>query len=186
MIINKEKILKAFETENCMAVDSLLDDNILNFLKSVFKEENLTTQKVLNESSLEKNLCNEKIKLKLSIIFNTKNFISFGSKLFKKNVVGCIQRVYIQDKYSKGLTWHDDRKDGRRVGAIRIELSDNEYLGGAFLYRERETLKTKEFTRSQFGNAVIFRLEDHFEHMVESVEGDGTRKSIVIFFIEKD
>lgn len=179
-----EKVISDFENTVYIELEKLLDENILNFLKDLFDRDDFKKADLLKGTSTELNLQNTVISMKLIMLFTRSEFLSFASKAIGKEVVNVETRVYYQDRHSKGLIWHNDKLNERRIGAIRIDLSEDEYQGGDFLIRTRGEKDLIGRVKSKgFGKTLIFRIEEDLEHMVTNVEGEGIRRSLVIFLL---
>jgi len=71
--------------------------------------------------------------------------------------------------------WHADTVQGRRVG-LSINLGEPSFSGGALRLRRRPAREPHfEYANTGAGDAVIFRIDDSLEHVVDRVESGGPR-----------
>lgn len=75
------------------------------------------------------------------------------------------------------LDWHDDQVDPTRRLAITINLTEDDYEGGLFALRSRESgLILTSHRHDRLGAALIFEVSDRFEHRILPVTAGGPRR----------
>lgn len=171
--------IQIYKSQGCVRLPDSLDRAVLDLLTNSFKEK-FEKRFILDDLSSEYTLTNPLLKTKLNYIFNSPQFLLKMSELTGAQITFTKQRLYYVDQTCVPLPWHDDSydKDGR-IAAIRFELSDAAYEGGAFFFKDEEKVYT--FEQFQLGESVLFKVEfGTCFHQVSSVL-KGQRKSLVVF-----
>jgi Coenzyme PQQ synthesis protein D (PqqD)/2OG-Fe(II) oxygenase superfamily len=98
--------------------------------------------------------------------------------------IGCFTgRIYrMVARRGVELTWHDDALDDLKLVAISANLSDGRYRGGILQIREKSRHACEVVPNLGFGDAIIFRVAEHLEHRVTSVEGKIPKTALTGWF----
>lgn len=81
------------------------------------------------------------------------------------------------------IDWHDDDLPARRLGFV-LNLSAAPFVGGAFQLRRKGTVDLLcDFIHERPGTAMIFDVNDDFEHRVLPITQGGPRRMFSGWFI---
>ena len=168
-----------FHKNGCVKLHSLFSDPFLSILKNGYSLETEKRSLLENHSS-EITVIDKVLNARISIILNSPEFIKLISDFTNENILKAKHRLYYIDNTCVSLPWHDDSySSDNRVAAMRLELSDEIYTGGDFVFRNENS--EHRFSNLKFGEAVIFKVQSQkMYHKVESVL-DGKRKSLSLF-----
>lgn len=116
-------------------------------------------------------------------------------KLFRaiERLTGCEQvacfsgRIYRRPPSSDYFNrWHTDLADDGRMIALSINLTPGQYRGGALQIRSSQSRELLcEVHNSGYGDALIFPVDERFEHRVCEVEGTTAKTALAGWFRSK-
>ena len=93
------------------------------------------------------------------------------------------QRPPSKDYFNR---WHTDVTDEGRMIALSINLSREPYLGGALQIRSKDTRELLcEVDNPNYGDALIFPIDEQFQHRVCEVEGTTAKTALAGWFKSK-
>jgi hypothetical protein len=82
-------------------------------------------------------------------------------------------------------SWHDDDMHGRLI-AMSINLSSGPYAGGTLEIRDSQSKKVlSRVSKTNPGDAVLFRIAPGLQHKVSSLRGDVPRTTYAGWFTSK-
>ncbi len=168
-----------FMANGCVKLPVFFNETFISLLVKGYSLEE-KKRDLLEGYSSEVSVMDKVFNARVSIALNSAEFRESISNLLDIKIKLTKHRVYYIDKDCISLPWHDDSyaKDNR-VAAMRFELSDEQYSGGDFLFRNNG--QEFKFNNLSFGESVIFKVQsDIMYHKVESVTS-GKRKSLSIF-----
>jgi len=91
-------------------------------------------------------------------------------------------RVYRRLPGAHHDSWHSDLVRDRAVG-MSVNLSRDRYDGGLFEIRRQDAgVLSGSIANVGFGDAILFRLADGFEHRVTDVTGDAPKTAFAGWF----
>ncbi|HKP37231.1 MAG TPA: 2OG-Fe(II) oxygenase [Pyrinomonadaceae bacterium] len=96
-------------------------------------------------------------------------------------------RIYRRPPASEYFNrWHTDVNDEGRMIALSINLSTQPYSGGALHIRSSKTKELLgEVENPRYGDALIFFVDERFEHRVGRVEGETAKTALAGWFRSK-
>jgi hypothetical protein len=159
-----------------------LPSNVSGFIDKGFK---LSFEKrEILDGATEYTLVDKIFLLKLSVIFNNREFLSLMSRLLGKPVKYTKQRVYWNNSECQELGWHDDNSAKElRVGVIRFEWSDSPYKGGDVHFRDDFKNKEVVLDPIEKGESYFMDIQlGRYFHRLDKVRA-GQRKSLIIFLV---
>ena len=116
-------------------------------------------------------------------------------KLFRaiEQITGCARivcfsgRIYRRPASSTYFNrWHTDITDEGRMIALSINLNAEAYQGGALQIRAAETHHVLcEVYNRNYGDAIIFPVDEKFEHRVCEVESGAAKTALAGWFRSK-
>jgi 2OG-Fe(II) oxygenase superfamily len=116
-------------------------------------------------------------------------------KLFRaiEKITGCEQiacfsgRIYRRPASSIYFNrWHTDITDEGRLIALSINLNTEPYEGGALQIRSTATREVlREVYNRNYGDAIIFPVDEKFEHRVCEVESGASKTALAGWFRSK-
>ncbi len=119
------------------------------------------------------------------------NFLLNDQELFAliEGITGCSPigsfagRVYRMVPGSGHFdSWHSDFGEYRML-ALTINLSKETYQGGTLEIRQRATQsKLRQIPNTEFGHAILFRLDSKLEHRVTNIEGNVPKTAFAGWF----
>ena len=175
-----------FERQHWLLLPGFLDSPLLNLLQLKLDE---TDYRVVDrETGVELRPVDCTAYLAAELLLN-------NPKLFRaiELMTGCARiacfsgRIYRRPPTSDYFNrWHNDVTDEGRMIALSINLSAEAYNGGALQIRSsasRELLC--ELQNPGYGDAVIFAVDERFEHRVCQVEGIKAKTALAGWFRSK-
>ncbi len=81
-------------------------------------------------------------------------------------------------------SWHSDTKRGRLLG-LSINLSETPFTGGELQVRHRKSRELHQSQATEFGDALLFRIDPEFEHRGLPVTGTAPKCSFAGWFAEQ-
>ena len=107
-----------------------------------------------------------------------------------ESIAGCpalgsfFGRVYRMDpEAGHHDAWHDDYDEGNRMVALSVNLSPLPYQGGVLELRERGSGRMlRAVANTGPGDAVLFRIDQRFEHRVTDVVGSASKTAFAGWF----
>jgi hypothetical protein len=116
-------------------------------------------------------------------------------KLFRaiEQITGCqgiacfSGRIYRRPASSTYFNhWHTDITDEGRMIALSINLNTESYEGGALQIRSAKTHEVlSEVDNRNYGDAIIFPVDERFEHRVCEVESGAAKTALAGWFRSK-
>jgi 2-oxoglutarate-Fe(II)-dependent oxygenase superfamily protein len=116
-------------------------------------------------------------------------------KLFRaiEQITGCERiacfsgRIYQRPASSTYFNrWHTDISDEGRMIALSINLNTETYEGGALQIRSAQTHEVlSEVHNRNYGDAIIFPVDERFEHRVCEVESGAAKTALAGWFRSK-
>jgi 2-oxoglutarate-Fe(II)-dependent oxygenase superfamily protein len=103
------------------------------------------------------------------------------------HIACCSGRIYRRPASSTYFNrWHTDITDEGRMIALSINLNAKPYEGGALQIRSAKTHKILcEVSNRNYGDAIIFPVDEEFEHRVCEVESGATKTALAGWFRSK-
>jgi hypothetical protein len=172
-----------FKKQQWLLLPKFFDERLLNLLLAKLEE---TDYRIVDrETGVELRPVDCTAYLAAELLLNTPN-------LFRaiRRVTGCgpiasfSGRVYRRppsDGYFN--RWHNDVTDEGRMIALSINLTPEPYEGGALQIRSAATRELVcEVPNPKFGDALIFPVDERFEHRVCKVEGTVAKTALAGWF----
>ncbi|HTR60739.1 MAG TPA: 2OG-Fe(II) oxygenase [Candidatus Binataceae bacterium] len=83
--------------------------------------------------------------------------------------------------------WHTDVPHFRRHVCLTMNLSSEEFRGGAFMLRDRESKRVlADIMNTGLGDALIFRIDPALEHRVADIEGKKPKTAYAGWFVSDE
>ena len=95
-------------------------------------------------------------------------------------------RVYQMLNGSKNsFSWHPDTDSGKRF-ALTVNISPTHFEGGDLWIRHKPTGHIEKIHNSGNGDAVLFLIDENYEHCVQPVHGDHPKYAVSGWYFDRD
>lgn len=176
----------AFVEQHWLLLPNFLDTRLLQIIETKLEETEYCT--VDRETGVELRPIDCTAYLATELLLNS-------PKLFRaiEQITGCDQiacfsgRIYRRPASSTYFNrWHTDINDEGRMIALSINLNAEPYEGGALQIRAAETRELLcEVYNRNYGDAIIFPVDERFEHRVCKVESGAAKTALAGWFRSK-
>jgi len=180
------KLRTAFEKHYWVLLPNFLDRPLLDLIKKKLNETEYCV--VDRETGIELRPIDCTAYLAVELLLNS-------PKLFRaiEQITGCARiacfsgRIYQRPASSTYFNrWHTDITDEGRMIALSINLNVEPYEGGALQIRSAKTHKIlSEIYNRCYGDAIIFPVDEKFEHRVGEVESGAAKTALAGWFRSK-
>ena len=177
---------KAFVEQHWVLLPNFLDRPLLDLIQKKLNETEYCV--VDRETGIELRPLDCTAYLAAELLLNS-------PKLFRaiEEITGCAQiacfsgRIYRRPANSTYFNrWHTDITDECRMIALSINLNAEPYEGGALQIRSAKTHKIlSEVYNRCYGDAIIFPVDERFEHRVGEVESGAAKTALAGWFRSK-
>lgn len=175
-----------FVAQHWLLLRNFLDTRLLELIKKKLEETEYCV--VDRETGVELRPIDCTAYLATELLLNS-------PKLFRaiEQITGCAQiacfsgRIYRRPASSTYFNrWHTDVTDEGRMIALSINLNAEPYEGGALQIRSAKTHEVlSEVHNRNYGDAIIFPVDEKFEHRVCEVESGAAKTALAGWFRSK-
>jgi hypothetical protein len=121
----------------------------------------------------------------LNFALNTPEFLALIRRITRNPEItwfgGRVYRMAPDADHS--FDWHDDLGLSGLLVGMSINLSPRPYEGGVFKLRDESSRRVLcEWSNTDLGSAVLFRISDKLKHMVTRVEGNEPKTAFAGWF----
>jgi hypothetical protein len=172
-----------FEEQHWLLLPNFADSALLDLLERKLNETEY--QVIDRETGVELRPIDCTAYLATELLLNSPRLFRAIEGLTGCATIACFSgRIYRRPAGSEYFNrWHTDVTDEGRMIALSINLSKQPYEGGTLQIRSSET---KELLCSVenpgYGDALIFPVEERFEHRVGRVEGQTSKTALAGWF----
>jgi len=176
----------AFVQQHWLLLPSFLDTPLLDLIQKILCESEYRV--VDRETGVELRPIDCTPYLAVELLLNS-------PKLFRaiEQITGCEHvasfsgRIYRRPASSTYFNrWHTDITDEGRMIALSINLNAEPYEGGALQIRSAATQEVLcEVYNRNYGDAIIFPVDEKFEHRVCEVESGAAKTALAGWFRSK-
>jgi hypothetical protein len=175
-----------FERQNWLLLPNFLDAPLLDLIQRKLGE---TEYRVVDrETGVELRPIDCTAYLATELLLNTPKLFRAIEQLTGCDPVACFSgRIYRRppnsDYYNR---WHTDLAEDGRMIALSINLTPESYRGGALQIRSSQSRELLcEVHNSVYGDALIFPVDERFQHRVSKVEGITAKTALAGWFRSK-
>ena len=175
-----------FDRQHCIQLRGLLDADVFGFIQRQIDHAEFVDK---THENIGVELCMTD-NAALNLLF----FLSNDDRFFQlvRELTGCdrigafMGRVYRMVPGTGHYdSWHNDCVAHRMIG-MSVNLSPQIYAGGVFQLRERRSQEIlTEAPNTGPGDAILFRIADHVEHRVTSVDGAVPKTAFAGWFVSE-
>jgi hypothetical protein len=175
-----------FEEQHWLLLPNFADSALLDLLERKLNE---TEYRVVDrETGVELRPIDCTAYLATELLLNSPGLFRAIEGLTGCATIACFSgRIYRRppsDEYFN--RWHTDITDEGRMIALSINLSKQPYDGGTLQIRLSETKGLLcEVENPGYGDALIFQVDEKFEHRVGRVEGNSDKTALAGWFRSK-
>jgi 2-oxoglutarate-Fe(II)-dependent oxygenase superfamily protein len=177
---------KQFEGQHWLLLPNFADADLLNLIERKLTE---TEYRVVDrETGVELRPVDCTAYLATELLLNSPRLFRAIEGLTRCEAIACFSgRIYRRPPSSEYFNrWHTDVTGEGRMIALSINLSPEPYDGGALEIRSSKTKELIcEVQNPGYGDAVIFPVDERFEHRVTRVEGKTPKTALAGWFRSK-
>jgi len=175
-----------FERQHWLLLPDFLDAPLLDLIQRKLGE---TEYRVVDrETGVELRPIDCTAYLATELLLNSPKLFRAIEQLTGCDTVACFSgRIYRRPPSSDYFNrWHTDLADDGRMIALTINLTPEPYRGGALQIRSSRSRELLcEVHNSAYGDALIFPVDERFEHRVGQVEGTTAKTALAGWFRSK-
>jgi hypothetical protein len=175
-----------FERQHWLLLPNFLDAPLLDLIQRKLGETDYCV--VDRETGVELRPIDCTAYLATELLLNSPKLFRAIEQLTGCDPVACFSgRIYRRPPSSDYFNrWHTDLADDGRMIALSINLTSEPYRGGALQIRCSQTRELLcEVHNSAYGDALIFPVDERFEHRVSEVEGTAAKTALAGWFRSK-
>lgn len=180
------QLREQFEQQHWLLLPNFLDRPLLDLIQQKLGE---TDYRVVDrETGVELRPVDCTAYLATELLLNSRKLFRAIEWLTGCSRIACFSGRIYQRPPSKDYfnRWHTDVTDEGRMIALSINLSREPYLGGALQIRSTHTRELLcEVDNPNYGDALIFPIDEQFQHRVCEVEGRMPKTALAGWFRSK-
>lgn len=174
-----------FEQQNWFRLPAILDREMWETTQEQLETGNFEekTSRLYRELTVS----DSALPFALLLLLNNAQLFKIVEQITGCGHIGCFRgRIYRNlPGANHHVAWHTDLNETRLV-ALTINLNTEPYQGGMLTIREAKTKRIlSEVTNSEFGDAILFRIDERLEHRVSDVEGKVAKTALAGWFESK-
>jgi hypothetical protein len=178
-----DSLRQHFQLHHYIRLPKLLSEELLEEFHQQI--ENSEWQERIHEHiGVEVCLADPGIAALLNFLWNDQEFFRLIERITGCERIGSFDgRVYRMIPNSGHYdSWHTDNGEDRLV-ALSMNLTKDLYQGGVLQIRHQSSLEPPtQVPNTEFGNAIVFRIESGFEHRITSIEGSTAKTAFAGWF----
>lgn len=177
---------KNYEQRHWLLLRNFLDQALLELIQEKLAETEFCV--IDRETGVEMRPIDCTSYLATELLLNTPQLFRAIEQLTGCERIACFSgRIYRRLPNSDYFNrWHTDITDEGRLIALSINLSEQPYTGGALQIRSSKSHEVLcEVHNSGYGDALIFPVNERFEHRVGRVDGDTAKTALAGWFRSK-
>lgn len=172
-----------FQRQHWLLLPKFFDEQLLNLLLAKLQE---TDYRIVDrETGVELRPVDCTAYLAAELLLNTPSLFRAIRRVTGCDPIACFSGRIYRRPPSDGYfnRWHTDVTDEGRMIGLSINLTPEPYEGGALQIRLAGTRELVcEVNNPGFGDALIFPIDERFEHRVCEVEGTVTKTALAGWF----
>jgi hypothetical protein len=172
-----------FQKYHFFRLPKLLSEELLEeFYRQI--ENSKWQERIHEDIGVEVCLADPGIAALMNFLWNDQEFFHFIERITGCERIGSFDgRVYRMIPNSGHYdSWHTDHGEHRLV-ALSMNLTKDVYQGGVLQIRHRSSLEPPtQAPNTEFGSAIVFRIESGFEHRVTNIEGSVPKTAFAGWF----
>lgn len=181
-----DRLREQFKYQHWLLLPNFLDRALLDLIQQKLGE---TEYRVVDrETGVELRPVDCTAYLATELLLNSPKLFRAIERITGCSRIACFSgRIYrrppSKDYFNR---WHSDVTDEGRMIALSINLSREPYLGGALQIRSTDTRELLcEVDNPNYGDALIFPIDERFQHRVCEVEGTTAKTALAGWFRSK-
>ena len=177
---------KAFATHHWLLLPNFLDTGLLGLVEKKLRETEYCV--VDRETGVELRPIDCTAYLAAELLLNNPKVFRAMEQITGCERIACFSgRIYRRPASSTySNRWHTDISDEGRMLALSINLNAEPYEGGALQIRSAKTHEILcEVYNRGYGDAIIFPVDEKFEHRVCEVAGGAAKTALAGWFRSK-
>jgi hypothetical protein len=175
-----------FDEQHWLLLPNFADSALLDLLDRKLIETEY--QVVDRETGVELRPIDCTAYLAAELLLNSPQLFRGIERLTGCATIACFSgRIYRRPASSEYFNrWHTDVNDDGRMIALSINLSKEPYEGGALQIRSAESKQLLcRVANPRYGDALVFPVDERFEHRVGQVEGNTAKTALAGWFRSK-
>jgi len=177
---------KTFVEQHWLVLPNFLDARLLELIAK--KLEGAEYRVVNRETGVELRPSDCTLYLATELLLNSPSLFRAIEQITGCARIACFSgRIYRRPASSTYFNrWHTDITDEGRMIALSINLNPERYKGGALQIRSAKTHEILcEVYNHNYGDAIIFPVDEEFEHRVCEVESGAAKTALAGWFRSK-
>jgi len=177
---------KTFVEQHWLVLPNFLDARLLELIAK--KLEGAEYRVVNRETGVELRPSDCTLYLATELLLNSPSLFRAIEQITDCARIACFSgRIYRRPASSTYFNrWHTDITDEGRMIALSINLNPERYKGGALQIRSAKTHEILcEVYNHNYGDAIIFPVDEEFEHRVCEVESGAAKTALAGWFRSK-
>ena len=177
---------KTFVEQHWLLLPNFLDARLLELIAK--KLEGVEYRVVDRETGVELRPIDCTAYLATELLLNSPSLFRAIEQITGCARIACFSgRIYRRPASSNYFNrWHTDITDEGRMIALSINLNPERYKGGALQIRSAKTHEILcEVYNHNYGDAIIFPVDEEFEHRVCEVESSAAKTALAGWFRSK-